>query len=127
MAISLGPSGLDINGTIVDGPEDLGAPTTFNSVGSYGWFLTSGAAATHAIVGATTSGSNLRYSTSSQGSTWPDFTEAGVVTGSNSDLRTQSRFFSVLTSPSGTWRNMGPGNAGGGNGTYSVCVWVRTA
>ena len=35
MAISLGPSGLNINGTIIDGPEDLGAGTGSGEVGTY--------------------------------------------------------------------------------------------
>jgi len=129
MAISLGPSGLNINGTIVDGPEDLGAPTTFNSVGSYGFFYRTTQGISKA--GDTVSGSHLRYnnynanSGATLGSLYIDANTSRVTLGFSNQY---------IANPSGTWRVMGmisvsstthTGSAQ--SGSSSLTLFVRTA
>lgn len=134
MAISLGPSGLNINGTIVDGPEDLGSPTTFGSVGTYGFFVRRVQGITSP--GNTLAGSNLRYWTYQANSS----STVGQMYRDNPESST-ARFFIAYNNnyegtPSGTWRVMGltsgsstthTGSDVTTNHHISASLFVRTA
>jgi len=127
MAISLGPSGLNINGTIVDGPEDLGSPTTFGSVGTYVIAVTQNS--TQVTAGNTRSGSQLEYITQSDdGAMWQFRTDSCC---SDSTQLTSGAGWDnwSRTTLSGTWRNMGPATSTtqDSNMRCSVNLWVRTA
>ena len=125
MAYSIGPNGIDLNGTTLDGPEDLGAPTTFNSVGSYA-FMSFKNRYNPKAVGSTESGSQLVYDNSTGDNT------NGVMYVNNNDSNRIRFDLNNGVQPSGTWRNMGPGKAwtddSSNTGGYkSVNLWVRTA
>lgn len=125
MAISLGPSGLNINGTIVDGPEDLGSPTTFGSVGTYAFAVTRNT--TQITAGNTRSGSQLEYITQADdGAMWKFSigSESATAMTSGAGWTNWTR-----TTLSGTWRNMGPATSTTqqSNNRCSINLWCRTA
>ena len=92
--------------------------TSFNGVGSLGFFMVSGGSA---AVGGTIAGSSLKYgvgNTDGSGERINAMTVSNVTTGLVSGFNTQFGHISFkrLTgsnqaSPSGTWRNLGPGHA----------------
>jgi hypothetical protein len=100
--------------------------TTFNSVGSIGFFMISGGSA---AVGGTVSGSNLKYGTVNTDGSGHKVNQIGTNPLATALIQSQSTSFSALSlkrvtgnseaSPSGTWRNLGPGYAhNGGQAPY---------
>lgn len=121
MGYSIGPNGIDLNGTTLDGPEDLGASTNIEAVGTY--LIAQCANGTR--VGSTTAGTNLRRTpvNENSGKINGGFGQNGGHAG---DIRNSTSYM-----PSGTWRNMGPNPANGQgfdhNQDNQMCLWVRVS
>jgi len=112
--------------------------TTFNSVGSLGFFFVDGATA---AVGGTVSGSNLKYGTVNTDGSGHKVNQIGANPLATAFISGQSTSFNALSSkrvtgsseasPSGTWRNLGPGYAySGGQAPYGgagLNLFVRIA
>ena len=117
---SFNPSDFTVSSGVVSLASSGAAfSTTFNSVGSIGFFkTTSGSAA----VGSTISGSNLGYfigDTDGSGERIGALTHAGfMASGGGGITGISHKAYPVHARPSGTWRNMGPSHAsasGSGN------------
>ena len=97
--------------------------TDFNAVGTYGFFFHIDDSAV-STVGGTISGSDLRYASSTaanlyaMGLEWFEGSITDVGAGMSSDAG---------SSPSGTWRNMGPSRSDSSSTFNSLNLFVRTA
>lgn len=100
--------------------------TTFNGVGSMGFFMVSGGSA---AVGGTISGSSLKYGVGNTDGSGHKINQIGTNPLASTFIQGQSAQFTALAlkritgsseaSPSGTWRNLGPGHAyNGGQAPY---------